>query len=96
MNLTTQSQLAHLIDEFKLLQTDADSHAFEPKWRSFYDNLNQEDAKIAAKAWFGAIKENLSEIRKIVDVMSNEDKAQFAGSFEPLKNHAFFQMPLTH
>ena len=47
MNLTTQSQLAHLIDEFKLLQTDADSHAFEPKWRSFYDNLNQEDAKIA-------------------------------------------------
>ena len=87
MNLTTQSQLTHLIDAFKLLQTDADSNAFEPKWRSFYNNLNQEDAKIAAKAWFGAIKDNLSEIRKIVDVMSNEDKAQFTGSFEQLKNH---------
>jgi hypothetical protein len=91
MNLTTQSQLNLLIKEFKTLQTDADSLAFAPKWRVFYSDLSQEDAKIATNAWFNAISDNLFQIRKTVENMSNEEKQVHVGFFDDIKNHAFFQ-----
>ena len=91
MNIATQSQLNSLIREFKTLQTDGDSRVFEPKWRTFFKKLNHEDAKIAIKAWFDAISENLSEIKKAVSTMSNEEKQEHAGFFDDIKAHAFFQ-----
>lgn len=91
MNLTTQSQLNLLIKEFKSLQTDGDSLVFAPKWRVFYNNLSQEDAKIATKAWFDAISDNLFQIRKTVENMSNEEKQKHVGFFDDIKSHAFFQ-----
>lgn len=91
MNIATQSQLNILIKEFKTLQTDGDSRVFEPKWRAFFEKLNPEDAKIAIKAWFDAISENLSEIKKAVGTMSNEEKQEHAGFFDDIKAHSFFQ-----
>jgi hypothetical protein len=91
MNLATQSQLNILIREFKTLQTDSDSLAFAPKWRVFYNSLSQEDAKVATKAWFDAISDNLSEMRKIVGTMSNEEKQENIGFFDEFKNHPFLQ-----
>ena len=91
MNLTTQSQLNLLIKEFKSLQTDSDSRVFAPKWRVFYNNLSQEDAKIATKAWFDAISDNLFQIRKTVETMSNEEKKEHVSFFDDVKNHDFFQ-----
>ncbi len=91
MDATTKMQLDALINAFKTLQTDGDSLVFAPKWRVFYNNLSQEDAKIATKAWFDAISDNLFEIRKTVETMSNEEKQEHVGFFDDVKNHAFFQ-----
>jgi hypothetical protein len=91
MNLATQSQLNILIKEFKTLQTNGDSLVFEPKWRAFFETLDHEDAKIAIKAWFDAISENLSAIKKSVGTMSNEEKQENAGFFDDIKAHSFFQ-----
>jgi hypothetical protein len=91
MNITTKSQLNILIKEFKSLQTDSDSLTFAPKWRTFYDNLSQEDAIIATTAWMNAIYENLSEIKKLVEKMSDDEKHEFANFFTDLENHPFFQ-----
>jgi hypothetical protein len=91
MDATTKMQLDALINAFKTLQTDRDSGAFAPKWRIFYSNLSQEDAKIATKAWFDAISDNLFQIRKTVENMSNEEKKAHVGFFDDIKNHAFFE-----
>jgi hypothetical protein len=90
MDVEAKYQLAILIKEFKTLQTNGDSLVFEPKWRAFFETLNHEDAKIAIKAWFDAISENLSAIKKSVGTMSNEEKQENAGFFDDIKAHSFF------
>ena len=95
MDIETKAQLDVLMEKFMWLQTDADSQAFDAQWRVFFASLNKEDAKIAVTAWFDTIKENLAEINKLVDLMSNEDKIEFAESFAELKNHPFFHRNFT-
>jgi hypothetical protein len=90
MDVESKYQLAILIKEFKTLQTNGDSLVFESKWRAFFETLNHEDAKIAIKAWFDVISENLSAIKKSVGTMSNEEKQENAGFFDDIKAHSFF------
>jgi hypothetical protein len=92
MDAKTKKQLDVLMKEFMWLQTiDEDGAAFDAKWRVFYESLSREDAKIASKAWLDTIHTNLSEIRKLVNTMSDEEKQEFAVSFVKLKEHPFLQ-----
>jgi hypothetical protein len=92
MDAKTKKQLDVLMDEFMWLQTiDEDGAAFDVKWRVFYGSLSREDAKIASKAWLDTIHTNLSEIKKLVNTMSDDEKKEFAVSFIKLKEHPFLQ-----
>lgn len=95
MDIKTKAQLDVLMEQFMWLQTDDDSKAFEPKWRTFFTSLNKADAEIAVNAWFAAIFENLAEIKKliVVEEISDEEKTELAHLFEELRNHAFFKKP---
>ena len=65
MDIKTKVQLDVLMEEFMWLQNDDDLKAFDAKWRIFYAPLNKADAKIATTAWYDAIFQNLSEIKKL-------------------------------
>ena len=95
MTAKTKKELDVLMEEFMWLQTDEDGAVFDAKWRVFYESLSREDAKIAFTAWLETIHTNLSEIRKLVNAMSDEEKKEFAISFIKLKEHPFLQrMPV--
>jgi SHS2 domain-containing protein len=97
MDIKTKKQLDDLMKEFMWLQTiDEDGAVFDAKWRVFYGSLNREDAKIAWKAWLDTINENLSEIKKLVKAMPDEELREFSTSFIELKDHPFMQKTAVH